>query len=103
MTILQILPHGRASAHTDIIRPGRPDYKLITSLRSVRADGDAAMAAAEEYDPDFPVKLSNCTKSEDLEALLSAWLAKRLKTLEHTQAKLRQVWLNAQAHPNECP
>jgi hypothetical protein len=78
----------------------RPDYDLIAHLRAVRALGDEAMTATEEYDPNFALKLSACFIKDDADRLLDAWLSQRVAVLRRTQAELRRVWENAR-HPIE--
>lgn len=92
-------PTGRASAPTAdvgiVTQDGhipRPDYDLIERLRAVRANGDEAMQAAEQYDPNFSLKLSACEAPGDAEALLDAWLDHRVAALRRTQSELRRVW-----------
>ncbi len=56
MIIRPLYTRGRASAPMtgpDGGRPCRPDYDLIAHLRPIRAEGDEAMTAVEQYDPDF--------------------------------------------------
>ena len=81
-------PHGE--------RPGRADYDLIAHLRQVRTQGDDAMTAAEQHDPDFSVKLSACKDVVDANELLDAWLEHRVTVLKQVQADLRRVWEAAQ-------
>ena len=79
-------PHyvrGRASASTNN-QLVRPDYDLIAHLRSIRKDGDEAMWAVEEYDPNVGIELSSCTDEAAAERLLEAWLARRLDALKRT-------------------
>jgi len=92
-------PHyaqGRARAPTNN-QLGRPDYDLIAHLRSIRKDGDEAMWAVEEYDPNVGIELSSCTDEAAAERLLDAWLARRLDALKQTQSELRRVWKAAHA------
>jgi hypothetical protein len=74
---------------------GRPDYDLIVRLRDVRTLGDEAMTAAEEYDPNFALKLSACFIKDDVDRLLDEWLSHRVAVLTRTQAEFRRVWENA--------
>jgi hypothetical protein len=90
-----LYPLGRPSAHMG--HPGgkrssRPDYDLIAQLRRIRAEGDEAMTAAEQYDPDFAIKLSSCTDEAEANQLLHQWLIRRMDVLKLTQARLRHVW-----------
>ena len=78
--------HGRASAVTDN-QSGRPDYDLIAHLRSIRREGDEAMWAVEEYDPNVGIELSSCTDEAAVERRLDAWLARRLDALKRTQSE----------------
>jgi hypothetical protein len=101
MTTRPLYLQGRASApssgmgcHPDG-RAGRPDYDLIIRLRAIRALGDEAMTAAEEYDPNFALKLSACFIEDDADRLLDAWLSRRVAVLRRTQAELRRVWQDA--------
>ena len=99
MTTRLLHPHGRASALPDG-EAGRehsikPEYDMIAHLRIARENGDEAMTAAEEYDPDFSIKLSNCVTDEAAETLLAEWLDHRLSVLKRTQEALRQAWRNA--------
>jgi hypothetical protein len=108
MTTRPLYPKGRASAppFTAGASPdghaGRPDYDLIARLRAVRASGDEAMTAAEEYDPNFALKLSACSIEDDADRLLDAWLSQRVAVLRRTQAVLRRVWQDA-CRPVEHP
>lgn len=77
-------PHGE--------RPPHFDHALIAKLRTVRTEGQTAMTAAEQYDPDFSVKLSACVEEADADKLLEEWLAHRFAVLKQTQAHLKQVW-----------
>jgi len=98
MTTRPLYPHGRASApnwQPTSEHPGRPDYDLIAYLRAAREEGDEAMKAAEQYDPDFSVKLSTCADGADAEKLLGEWLVRRLDVLKRTQRRLREVWQSA--------
>lgn len=96
MTTRPLYPHGRASTlGPGGTRPGKTDYDLVTHLRAIRTDGDEAMTAAEEYDPDFSLKLAACTDAAEAERLLAAWLERRVDTLTRTQAELRQAWQQA--------
>lgn len=98
--------HGRLSApaagpHGE--RVGRADYDLVTRLREVRAEGDESMTAAEQYDPDFSVKLSACNDEADAIRLLDAWLAHRVEILERTRKQLQRVWQEAQEASKNGP
>jgi hypothetical protein len=101
MTTRPLYPKGRASAPSSAMgsypdgHVGRPDYNLIARLRAVRALGDEAMRAAEEYDPDFTLKLSACFVKDHADRLLDDWLSHRVAVLIRTQAELRRVWENA--------
>ena len=96
MTTRPLYPHGRASTLAPAAtHPGRTDYDLVAHLRAIRADGDEAMTAAEEYDPDFSLKLAACTDATEAATVLAAWLARRVDTLTRTQAELRQAWQQA--------
>lgn len=96
-----LYPSGRASAFSGGDRTdGSIDYALIKRLRAIRASGDLALRAAEQYDPDFSIKLSNCIVPGHAEALLTEWLNKRAAVLDRTQAELRRVWTEAQADRN---
>jgi hypothetical protein len=83
-------------------RPGRPEYDLIAQLRAARVEGDEALWAAEEYDPDFSVKLSACRKDVDASQLLDEWLEHRVGILKRTQARLRQIWETARSGDWGC-
>jgi len=87
-------PHGE--------RPHQANYKLISDLRAVRAEGDEALTAAEQYDPDFSVKLSACVDASDATALLDAWLDRRVEVLKRVQTRLRSVWEAAQIGPADA-
>ena len=91
-------PQGRASAPTTS-QLGGPDYDLIAHLRSIRKDGDEAMWAVEEYDPNVGIELSSCTDEAAAERLLDAWLARRMDALKRTQSELRRVWKAAHVEP----
>jgi hypothetical protein len=80
-------PHGE--------RPVHLDHALVERLRAIRAEGDEAMTAAEQYDPDFSVKLSACTQEADAVKLLTDWLERRITVLKKTQAELKHVWQEA--------
>lgn len=80
-------PHGERLANLD--------HALIARLRAVRVEGDEAMTAAEQYDPDFSVKLSACTREADASKLLTDWLERRITVLKKTQAELKHVWQEA--------
>ena len=101
MTTRPLYPKGRASAPPFTVgaspdgHAGRPDYDLIARLRAVRASGDEAMTAAEEYDPNFALKLSACFIEDDADRLLDTWLSRRVAVLRRTQAELRRVWQDA--------
>jgi hypothetical protein len=101
MTTRPLYPQGRASAPSSAMgcypdgRAGRPDYDLIVRLRAVRALGDEAMTAAEEYDPNFALKLSACFIKDDADRLLDEWLSHRVAVLRRTQAEFRRVRENA--------
>lgn len=94
MTTRPLYPSGRLSA--PIRKPGEhagpPDYDLIARLRTVREQGDDAMTAVEQYDPDFSVKLSACTEITSAEQMLDEWLSRRLDVLRRTQSQLRDLW-----------
>lgn len=95
MTTRPLYPRDRASAPVDDPggkRPGYSDYDLIAQLRAVRDEGNEAMTAAEQYDPDFGIKLSSCANEAEAEQLLDEWLARRVDVLRRTRAHLRQVW-----------
>ena len=97
MTTRPLYPHGRASAlPPSVTHPGKPDYDLVAHLRAIRADGDEAMTATEEYDPNFSLKLAACTEAAEAESLLTGWLQRRIEALTRTQAELRQAWQHAQ-------
>lgn len=81
-------PHGERHVHFD--------HSLIAHLREARTQGDNAMTAAEQYDPDFSVKLSACTEEADANRLLDEWLEHRLAVLKRTQGHLRDLWHEAQ-------
>ncbi len=98
MTGRLLYPHGRASALPGGTHPGKLDYDLVAHLRAVREDGDEAMIAAEEYDPNFSLKLSECTDDAAAEALLGAWLERRAAVLRRTQDELRRTWREARQH-----
>jgi hypothetical protein len=91
--------HGRASAPT--ANPRRTDYDLIAHLRNIRREGDEAMWAIEEYDPNVGIKLSSCADDAAAERLLDAWLARRVAALKKTQSRLRKVWKAAHAKPDK--
>lgn len=101
MTTRPLYPQGRASAPSSAMgchpdgRAGRPDYDLIGRLRAIRALGDEAMTAAEEYDPNFALKLSACFNEDDADRLLDQWLSHRVAVLRRTQAEFRRVWHDA--------
>lgn len=80
-------PHGE--------RPVHLDHVLVERLRAIRVKGDEAMTAAEQYDPDFSVKLSACTQEADAAKLLTEWLERRITVLKKTQAELKHVWHKA--------
>jgi hypothetical protein len=80
---------GRASA---LWSTRRTDYDLVANLRGARSAGDAAMRAAEEYDPNFALKLSACFDKGQADRLLDDWLLRRVAVLKRTQLKLRQLW-----------
>ena len=90
--------HGRASAPTDN-RPGHPDNNLIAQLRNIRKQGDEAMWAAKEYDPNFGIERSSCLDDAAAERLLDTWLTSRLDALKRTQSELRRVWKAAHVEP----
>lgn len=98
MTTQPFYTQGRASAlppdDVGSVQSSKPEYQLIDHLRIARANGDEAMTAAEQYDPDFSIKLSNCTSDEAAEALLADWLDRRVAVLKHTQDALREAWRN---------
>ncbi len=79
MTTRPLYPKGRASA---LWSTRRPDYDLIAHLRNVRASGDEAMRAAEEYDPNFGLKLSACFDKNEADRLLDDWLSHRVAVPE---------------------
>lgn len=86
-------PQGRASALPAFgTRAERQDYKLVEHLRAVRLQGDDAMTALEQYDPDFSLKLAACRETLEAEALLAEWLQRRINVLERTQAELKRAW-----------
>jgi hypothetical protein len=89
MTMQQLYPKGRASA---LWSAHRTDYDLVAHLREVRASGDRAMGAAEEYDPNFGLKLSACFNEDQADRLLDEWFSHRVAVLKRTQARLRRVW-----------
>ena len=99
MSTHPLYAHGRASALPNSERPGRPEYDLIARLRAVRQQGDESMTAAEEFDPDFSIKLSNCATDEEAETLLTSWLEHRTGVLRQTQDALRETWRHAR-HPD---
>lgn len=95
-------PRGRAGAPVDTPggrRPGRPNHDLIAHLRVARTEGDEAMAAAEQYQPNFGLKLSSCASEVEASQLLDEWLAHRVGVLKRTQARLRQIWETAHPKP----
>jgi hypothetical protein len=53
------------------------------------------MTAAEEYDPNFALKLSACFNEDDADRLLDQWLSHRVAVLRRTQAEFRRVWHDA--------
>lgn len=81
-------PHGE--------RPIVIDHKLISQLREARELGDNSMTAIEQWDPDFSVKLSACSKESDAQELLDKWLSLRLGVLKGVQQNLYQIWRAAQ-------
>lgn len=98
MATRPLYPHGRASALGPAgTHPGKTDYDLVAHLRAIRADGDEAMTAAEEYDPNFSLKLAACTDAAEAESLLAAWLKRRVDTLTQTQGELRHAWQQVHA------
>lgn len=94
MTTHPLYPQGRASALPSASgeHPAPTDYELVKRLRYVRADGDEAMTAVEEFDPDFSLKLSACGDPAAADALLADWLRHRTEVLERTQRRLRETW-----------
>ncbi len=99
MTTRPLYPNGRASALPSGASPGsgtgRTDYELVTRLRAIRVSGDDALRAAEEYDPNFGLKLSACSEKNDADRLLEEWLSHRVAILKRTQAEFRRVWEDA--------
>lgn len=81
---------GRASALS-----GTTNYELVERLRTLRESGDAAMWAAEEYDPNFSLKLAAALDEASADALLAEWLQRRLDVLTRTRNELRAAWHDA--------
>ena len=99
MAARPLYPRGRLSVPVSGPRGERHvrlDHNLISRLREARGQGDDAMTAAEQYDPDFSVKLSACTEEADANRLLDEWLEHRLAILKRTQEHLRHLWQEAQ-------
>ncbi len=89
------LPHAAGTAYPGDGHIDHPDYDLTARLRAVRASGDEALRAIEEYDPNFGLKLSACSDKDGADRLLDDWLSSRVDVLKHTQAELRRVWEHA--------
>ena len=90
MTSRPLYPHGRASALAPSgTHSGKPDYDLVARLHSIRAGGDEAMTAVEQYDPNFSLKLVACKDAAEAGTLLAAWLQRRVDALTRTQPELR--------------
>jgi hypothetical protein len=103
MSTHPLYTNARASALPNSDRPGRPEYDLIARLRAVRQQGDEAMTAVEEFDPDFSIKLSNCATDEAAEKLLADWLEHRTRVLRQVQDGLQQAWRHARRSEAQEP
>lgn len=75
----------------------RVDDALIEHLRMIREQGLDAMRAADQYDPDLSVKLSNCETEEEAAKVLGEWYDYRAGFLRRTQQELRDSWAAAAA------
>ncbi len=103
MTTRPLYQHGRAaSLDGGDTHPGRPDYDLVLHLRAIRADGDEAMTAAEEYDPNFCLHLSACKDATAADAVLEQWLSRRVAALQRTKHEFKRVWADAQEAPSSA-
>ncbi len=71
---------------------GRPDYDLISRLRSIAKNGKDSLVAVEKYETEFPVKLAVCVDEAAAEALLGEWLDHRVAALELVQGEFRKAW-----------
>ena len=96
MTTHSLYRHGRVSALPTGGQGGRADYQLVEKLRAIREQGDEAMTALEQYDPEFSLKLAACREPADAEALLADWLGRRTDALKRTEAELLRLWREAQ-------
>jgi hypothetical protein len=103
MTTRPLYPRGRLSVPVSGPHGERPvhiDQNLIGQLREARAQGDEALTAAEQFDPDFSVKLSACTREDDAQHLLDEWFEHRVTVLKQTQSHFRRLWEAARAEGN---